>query len=340
MLINAYSTHRHAPSPDFARAPIRRRDRSDPELDAHINGFMGFVMDRGKRPMTVMRYAVLRHLERVRYHLSFEVEDVHFDRLSAWASDANALIFTEDGCVRAPDGAVLVDPGSGEPHEGAKMPYPEDAAARKARSEAVIVGHDVPIAPTLPPVIGEVELELRDARDVASRCLALFACAVRAESLASNEPLPVSQIRERLPMAFDALSGREQAFMANEAPGRQDIVDHAWRYEALAVLLWALGTLDTLPFPEAICDVSALAKVVLALDANAWRKSASLRPAAEVLDALDLTFRLHWATTEARSRKTPGPAGVEPGVVSERHYALNWLVHFEDADWDDVTTPT
>ncbi|MCO6561396.1 MAG: DUF4272 domain-containing protein, partial [Gilliamella sp.] len=24
----------------------------------------------------------------------------------------------------------------------------------------------------------------------------------------------------------------------------------------------------------------------------------------------------------------------------ERHYALNWLTNFENADWDDVDTPT
>lgn len=28
------------------------------------------------------------------------------------------------------------------------------------------------------------------------------------------------------------------------------------------------------------------------------------------------------------------------GVVAERHHALNWLVRFMDADWDDVDTPT
>jgi hypothetical protein len=28
------------------------------------------------------------------------------------------------------------------------------------------------------------------------------------------------------------------------------------------------------------------------------------------------------------------------GVVAERHHALNWLVCFGDADWDDVDTPT
>jgi hypothetical protein len=69
-------------------------------------------------------------------------------------------------------------------------------------------------------------------------------------------------------------------------------------------------------------------------------RSARLRGAGEILDALDLCYRLHWATTEARVKQTEPPAGLEPGVVAERHHALNWLVRFQDADWDDVDTPT
>ena len=65
-----------------------------------------------------------------------------------------------------------------------------------------------------------------------------------------------------------------------------------------------------------------------------------MRPASEILDALDLHYRLHWATTSARTKGEPAPAGLEPGVVFERHYALNWLTCFQDAEWDDVDTPT
>jgi hypothetical protein len=49
---------------------------------------------------------------------------------------------------------------------------------------------------------------------------------------------------------------------------------------------------------------------------------------------------LRWATTEARIKGAAPPAGLEPSVVLERHYALNWLTRFEDEDWDDVETPT
>ncbi|PSD21825.1 hypothetical protein C7E13_19565 [Stenotrophomonas maltophilia] len=57
-------------------------------------------------------------------------------------------------------------------------------------------------------------------------------------------------------------------------------------------------------------------------------------------DALDLHYRLHWVAREAQRQGAPMPGALEGGVIYERHYALNWLFCFEQADWDDVDTPT
>jgi hypothetical protein len=340
LLVNAYATHRDPPAPAFPHRLRGRRDASDPELAKHLQGFKGFVMDRGKRPMTATRYAVLRHLERVKHHLSLEVEDGDMNAFASWARDVNALVFLPDGSVRAPDGKVLVAPGTGEPQAGAEVPYPEDAARRKASSTAALSSRGIATPKSLPPVVAEIEVDLLRPGDVAKRAFALLACAVRGESLASGDPIEAAQLERQLPLAFPALSPKERAFMENPVPGDQDVTNQVWRYEALATLAWSLGVVDALPFPAAICDVSALTKAMLALDARSFASSARLRAPSEILDQLDLVFRLHWATTEARVRKKAPPAGVEPGVVAERHYALNWLTRFEGAEWDDVTTPT
>jgi hypothetical protein len=337
MLINAYSTHRSPPPLDFPHTVRARRDRTDPALAEHLRGFMGFVMDRGKRPMTATRYAILRHLERVRHQLSFEAEEEQLDDIAEWALEANAILFLTDGTIRAPDGRVLVDPQTGESEEGASVPYPEDAERRKERTLRTL---EVAVPPSLPPVVGEVEVEVRDPAEVAQRCSALFACALRAESLAHGDPLTSERILELLPTALSAMSPKERAFFTAEAPEQQDIVDHGWRYEALAVLAWALRIIDELPAPGGICDVPQLAKTMLALDQSVFVHTARLRPTPEILDALDRHFRLHRVTTDARVRDADPPAELHPGVVQERHYALNWLTRFEDADWDDVDTPT
>jgi len=34
------------------------------------------------------------------------------------------------------------------------------------------------------------------------------------------------------------------------------------------------------------------------------------------------------------------PPQLDPDVVAEWHYALNWRVGYEDREWDEVTTDT
>jgi hypothetical protein len=341
MLVNAYATHRAPPELDFPHQLRGRRDRSDPELARHVQGFMGFIMGGGRRQMSATRYHVLGHLERVHHHLAFEIDASQLGALGVWAAAANAILFLPDASVRAPDGKVLVAPDTGDAEPGAAVPYPADAIARKQRSEAALGGLAVRTPKSLPPVVAEVEVELRSAGEVAERCLALFACALRAESLASQQPIAVAELEQRLPRAFVALSPNERDFMTQATPPEQEIVNHAWRYEALAALVWTLGALDDeLPPPTRTCDVPALAKLMLAADGHAFVAQAQLRPAGAILDALDLCYRLHWATTDARVKQAPMPAALDPGVVAERHYALNWITRFADADWDDVDTPT
>lgn len=59
----------------------------------------------------------------------------------------------------------------------------------------------------------------------------------------------------------------------------------------------------------------------------------------EILDAADLYYRLHWAAIELRLNGETSPH-VDEGVIRERHRALNWLIRYMDAEWDNVTTDT
>jgi hypothetical protein len=197
------------------------------------------------------------------------------------------------------------------------------------------------VPPTLPPVVGESEVTPRAASDVANRALALFAVALRGESL--NTPgheIPTSELRKRLPLSFSALTPKELRFLESPSPEKQDVVNAVWRYEALYLLLWALGLFDELALPTRICDVPAVARLMFEADASNFVARAALRPVRDLLDALDQHFRLHWVTRQAGLDRRAPLAGLEPGVVAERHHALNWLVRFEDAEWDDVDTPT
>lgn len=57
------------------------------------------------------------------------------------------------------------------------------------------------------------------------------------------------------------------------------------------------------------------------------------------MDANDLYYRFHWICVDARlnGRDTGCLIG---SVVYERHYALNWLIHYLGQEWDDVSCDT
>lgn len=338
LLLNAYCTHRSPPPLEFAHRLRARRDRSDPELEEHLRGCMEFVMGGGSRPMNQSRFHVPDHLERVRHQFSLEVEAEHMHAFKAWAGAANAIVFMTDLTVRAPNGAVLVDPESGDAEPEANVPSFRDALERKARTERHLMELGIPIAKTLPPVVSEAEVELRSVRDIEQRCLALFICARRADSIAANRPIQTRDLKAKSPLAFDALTPLEREFMNDPSPLQQDVFLYTWRYEAAALLAWSIGATPDLPFPKTMCDVPALAKRMFAI----MKTPLAPKPVSTsaVLDALDLHYRLHWATTEAQIHAKPPPKGVDPGVVEERHYALNWLTRFLESDWDDVETPT
>ncbi len=65
-----------------------------------------------------------------------------------------------------------------------------------------------------------------------------------------------------------------------------------------------------------------------------------------MLDALDLHLHLHpasarlrWIVRDAQLKQALAPR-MQSGVVAERHRARNWLVRFENAEWNAVETHT
>ncbi|SON79727.1 hypothetical protein XFF6166_410049 [Xanthomonas citri pv. fuscans] len=99
-----------------------------------------------------------------------------------------------------------------------------------------------------------------------------------------------------------ALSPQERAFFAQAAPDAQALANFGWRYEALAVLQWALGLADTLPEPSALCAVPLAAQRALDNAQAAERTTLARRPLPELLDTLDRHLRLHWAVRQAGGR--------------------------------------
>ena len=99
---------------------------------------------------------------------------------------------------------------------------------------------------------------------------------------------------------------------------------------------WRLGLIDgPLDFPDHFCAVAEAAQLLTAFHSMEGDPGGGeARSAKELLDACDMIFCLDWACTDTRMRDLPAPAGMDGGVVFERHKALNWLVGAgEKADW-------
>lgn len=334
ILFNAYCTRLTIAQPDFAHTVHARRDLSDPELLEHLNGFCGYVLGRGDGAMSRDKYHVILHLQRVQQHLSISVGVDDKAAFYAWAEQANAILFTPDGNVSDPQGRVLVGAADGKADPEARLPYPAQAVARKAASEAALAARGIVVPASLPPLVCEDELALRGSDEVVERARALLLVALRAESVASGEPMPVATLLSKMPLADDALSPQEQAFLQQDAPSQHDCAQFIWRYEGLYLLEWALGLADALPFPAAPVDAASTVATLIEM------RGPQLRAPGEILDALDLHYRLHWHIRQSRLKKLGEAAGVDADVVMERHRTLNWLVRFQHAGWDQVDTPT
>lgn len=334
ILFNAYCTRLSIAQPAFAHTLHARRDLSDPELLEHLNGFCGYVLGRGDGAMSRDKYHVILHLQRVQQHLSISVGESDVGALQAWAAQANAILFAPDGHVTDPQGRILVNAVDGKADADACVPYPEKAVARKTLTEGRLAAREIEVPATLPPLVCEDELTLRTRDEVVERARALLLVALRADSVASGEPIAVEALLSKMPLADDALSPNEQAFLEQEAPSQQDCAQFLWRYESLYLLEWALCLVDELPYPGAPVDAAATVATLIEM------RGPRLRTAAEILDALDLHYRLHWHVRQSRLKKLGEAAGVDADVVMERHHTLNWLVRFQHAGWDQVDTPT
>ncbi len=334
ILFNAYCTRVEIAQPAFAHKLHERFDLSDPALLADLNDFCGYVLSRGDGQMSRDKYHVILHLQRVQHHLSISVGVADIAAFHAWAAQANALLIGPEGNVCDPQGRVLVNVADGLADPQARVPYPDQALARKAATGAALAARAIVVPDTLPPLICEDELALRSRGEVIDRARALLLVALRADSVASGEAMPVDTLLTKMPLADDALSPQEQAFLQLEAPGREECAPFIWRYESLYLLEWALGLVDQLPYPDAPADNAATVATLIEM------RGPQLRPAAEILDALDLHYRLHWCIRQSRLKQGVEVAGLDADVVMERHRTLNWLVRFQHAGWDEVDTPT
>lgn len=266
------------------------------------------------------------------------------------------------GCSQhAGDGAATVSSASSK-HEGTMPNYPlpanwehanERQRQRAARSFTELARRKAPVYDGPLVVDDDDEAKLHSPQEVARRTLVLWAVELRAEGIPQEEALGLINQLD----LWDSVSPDEKRFLQDKDPDPDECQELVWRLESIWVLLWSLGYIEELGWPEGMCDVAKIVDTLKEQEANPdFIKNAKLRSKAEILDAQDLTMRIHWAIRDAfLNHEGQIPPGLDwtdderehvsespsVGVVEQRHHTLNWLVNYLDPeDWDSVDTPT
>ena len=214
----------------------------------------------------------------------------------------------------------------------------KDQLERRAKSEDFCKSRNIPVYknPNSLFVDPENMVTIRTQAEVIDRALALCYIGLKSEGLEQKH-------LDKMDKDFNIsakLSLIEKDYAMATQPTEQQKTDANWRYESLHVMLWALGFIETLNYPDQICNVANDVKIIHDLTEQQFRQKAKLRTKKEILDHADLILRLDWACVSARVKNEQAPSGLDKSVVYERHYSLNWLIKSMNQDWDKVTTNT
>lgn len=174
--------------------------------------------------------------------------------------------------------------------------------------------------------------ELRSPYEISQRIVALTAMALRA-----TETMPVASLE--LLSRFQAhawVSPAERNFFYRHLPPPEERQKFANQLECVSVLLWALGDIEELPYPNSPCDIQ---HVLAILETWRWPQTAKrslARSKDTILEQSDLIYTQYWTCISAKRKKVSPPGSLNSIIVQERHRAIYWLVRRLKIEWDEL----
>lgn len=193
-------------------------------------------------------------------------------------------------------------------------------------------------------------VELRSKEEVVKRLIGTLVVSLYSEVLLNpQENMSVTEAREFIAKVMkdysvndmkEILTEGEMDYINDDDSDERTRINFSWHYEHLYALEWVLG-LTEWNYPDDICDVGLMVRNLNEFDSlEEICQKTTMRSKKEILDKADLIYRMDWAAVDARIHQLSGPAGLEGGVVQARHKTLNWIIRFENQEWDKVDTPT
>jgi hypothetical protein len=211
-----------------------------------------------------------------------------------------------------------------------------EALNRKARSIAYLDKQGLTAIEALPAIGDSQTAKKRTKQEIAQRAIALCIVASKGEGI---KQAAIDEMIQKYG-AQKFFTPKEIAFLTNPKPTPEDLHHFSWGYEGFWVLLWSLGYVDQLGAPLSECDVPKAVGLLQSHSTEQFINGAKPRNITEILDAADLYYRYDWIVVDASQKEKDPPGALNPNVVTERHYTLNWLIGYLNQEWDDISTDT
>ncbi|MDO6490982.1 MULTISPECIES: DUF4272 domain-containing protein [unclassified Cellulophaga] len=294
---------------------------------------------------SIQQEGTIKNLKEIILELAQELDALLFVQPDALISKSNGqhfldknldLIIDGDGNCEIEELVVNID---SKYYDKPQTEATEDQKLRKEQNDAFIASKNIKVNKNLPFVESEDSVEIRSAKEIAERVTILAVTNfVAFNSMSGSDALEyISKYN-----LIDLVTPKELDFLQNPTEDKKS--QETWKCECIWVLFWALDKTTEIGFPNALADLNNIPteQYPVGKDKDPWNfinAQTSVKSTAEILNANDLYYRLDWACVDARINGLQIEE-VHPGVVYERHYALNWLINYNNAQWDDVSCDT
>lgn len=214
---------------------------------------------------------------------------------------------------------------------------------RRNNSNKIIKQLGITCLETLPVIEDSTQARLKDIDTICKRAIACLISTQLAIDISENNDYDSSKIfflnmLKQYGVQDNLIEKEKRIF--NGKYSKQDVIDVVWSYEAYWSLVWALGLVDNIDYPNQICDCEkAIMLVSTCKTYEEFKGKCKIRDIEEILDMLDLYYRYDWAVTEKRINPDTPIADLNPDVVVERRKGLEWLIATEE-DWNEISLDT
>ncbi len=207
----------------------------------------------------------------------------------------------------------------------------------KNETMQLLASINIPFYSRVPLIEEGQESKIRSSVEIAKRILVLSYLCYLSEVWEDRDEVVEFLKKEDL---WASVSSNEQKLFLKEKLTEKERINISWRPEGIWLLLFVIHKIDQLALPQQEIKMDAIFDQIPDFMAatKSFINAATLRPTGQILDAFDLIYRIHWAVRDAQLNNS-APLNVHPGIVFERHYAINWVLN-PTLNWDDVTTDT